>query len=116
MTEEEDKISVYGNWNIIYVLSNRVHATRYSYQFPIGQVMPEIMDEYMKDLQEELPKILVIMSGKFDDNIHGFLDKNNYHIENITFKASPKKYIYKPYKPPKRKNNLIKIDTNKNHN
>lgn len=79
-TEEEDKISVYGNWNIIYVLSNRVHATRYSYQFPIGQVMPEIMDEYMKDLQEELPKILVIMSGKFDDNIHGFLDKNNYQL------------------------------------
>lgn len=71
---------MYGNWNIIYVLSNRVHATRYSYQFPIGQVMPEIMDEYMKDLQEELPKILVIMSGKFDDNIHGFLDKNNYQL------------------------------------
>ena len=79
-TEENDTISVYGNWDIIYVLSNRVHATRYSYQFPIGQVMPEIMDEYMKDLQEELPNVVVISPGHLDDNIQGFLDKNNYQL------------------------------------
>ena len=34
-------------------------------------------------------------------------DKTEYHVQNFTFKASPKKYSYKPYKPPKRKNNIF---------
>ena len=39
-----------------------------------------------------------------EDNIN--LDKDNYQVENVSFYTSPKKYIYKPYKPPKRKNKL----------
>lgn len=80
-TIETDLISVYGNWDVIYVLSNRMHATRYSYQFPIGQIMPEIMDEYMDGLQEELPKAIIIRPGNFDENIQAFLEKNDYKIQ-----------------------------------
>ena len=69
---------------------------------------------YVTPIINGTKKLLTIKNPIVSQNID--LDKNNYHIENITFKASPKKYIYKPYKPPKRKNNLIKIDTNKNHN
>ena len=79
-TDEDDKISVYGNWDIIYVLSNRAHATRYSYLFPIGQVMPEIMDEYMESLQEELPRIIIVQNGRYDENIQSFLDDNDYQL------------------------------------
>ena len=43
-------------------------------------------------------------------------DKNNYHVENFTFKVSPKKYIYKPYKPPRRKHNLLLVNTQNNYN
>ena len=36
------------------------------------------------------------------------IQKGNYHqVENVFFKTSPKKYNYKPYKPPKR-NGIIK--------
>ena len=77
---EDEPISVYGNWNIIYVLSKRPHATRYSYQFPIGQVMPSIMDEYMSQLKEEHPKAIVVAPGKYDDNISKFLDENSYKL------------------------------------
>ena len=77
-TNEDDRISVYGSWDIIYILSNRAHATRYSYQFPIGQVVPEIMNDYMYSLQEELPKAIVIQSGRYDDSIKAFLSENNY--------------------------------------
>ena len=34
------------------------------------------------------------------------LGKDNYHVENIMFQTSPKKYNYKPYKQPKRKSKL----------
>ena len=79
-TDEDDAISVYGNWDLIYILSNRRHATRYSYQFPIGRVMSEIMEEYMKALEEEQPKVIVIQEGRYDDNINGFISNNNYHL------------------------------------
>lgn len=80
-TEKDENISVYGNWNIIYVLSQRKPASIYSYQFPIGQVMPEIMDEYLKQLQEELPPIIVIQQGIYpDNNMNNFLKANEYKI------------------------------------
>lgn len=43
-TDPDDTISVYGNWNFLYVMCDRKHDTRYSYQFPISQIMPRIMD------------------------------------------------------------------------
>ena len=45
-----------------------------------------------------------IIRLKAQDNVN--LPNNNYHVENFTFKGSPKKYNYKPYKQPKRKNKL----------
>ena len=43
------------------------------------------------------------------------LIKENRHVENFTFKISPKKYNYKPYKPPKRKHNLIITNEKQNY-
>lgn len=77
-TSYNDKISVYGQWDMIYVMSGRMHSTRYSYQFPIGQVNQSIMDEYFQELTEELPKILVVQSGHYDDRIQAFLRDNHY--------------------------------------
>ena len=79
-TETDDCISVYGNWDIIYVLSDRRHATRYSYQFPVAQVMPSIMDEYINQLAVEQPKVIVVTSGHWDDNITTFLYEYGYEI------------------------------------
>lgn len=77
-TDEDDAISVYGNMDSIYVLSRRKHATRYSYQSPVGEVMPEIMEEYLSQLQEELPPLIIIQDWHFDDEISDFLTKNDY--------------------------------------
>lgn len=80
-TEEDDSISVYGNWDLIYVLTGRKHATRYSYQYPIGEVRPEIMDEYFSQLSEIQPPVIVIQSGHRDDRITDFLLENNYQLQ-----------------------------------
>ncbi|MBD5509497.1 MAG: hypothetical protein HDR05_16020 [Lachnospiraceae bacterium] len=79
-TDTDDAISVYGNWDLIYVLSDRKHATRYSYQFPIGNIVPEIMEEYMEELHEEQPKIIVVEATRYDDNISDFLNNNDYQL------------------------------------
>ena len=79
-TDEKDKISVYGNWNIIYVISKRMHATKYSYQIPLIYVKEDIKNEYFEQLKEEKPKLIVIQKTFYDDNIKGFLDENNYQL------------------------------------
>lgn len=79
-TTEDEAISVYGNWDMIYLASERMHATRYSYQFPIGDVMPEIMDEYFEGLESELPKIIVTQITYYDDRMNEFLNNNGYSL------------------------------------
>lgn len=78
-TTEEDKISVYGNWNIIYLMSSRMHATRYSYQFPTGLIMPELMDDYFRQLGTELPVIIVVASGCMNERMEHFLHQYDYN-------------------------------------
>ena len=77
-TTDDERISVYGNGDIIYLVSNRLHATRYSYQFPIGEIAPDIMDEYFEELENELPKVVVIWERQADERIEGFLSEHNY--------------------------------------
>lgn len=79
-TGEDDCISVYGISNIFYVLSQRKHATKYSYQFPIGQIDTRIIFEYFEQLQEEQPPIVVVGESYYDENIKQFLDHNDYQL------------------------------------
>lgn len=78
LTKADDGISVYGNRDIYYVWARRKHATKYSYQSPIGQVMPKIKEEYMQQLAEELPLVIVVQKGRYDKNISGFLKEHQY--------------------------------------
>ena len=76
----DDKISVYGNNNIFYVLSGREHATKYSYQYPIGKFYPKIVEEYFNELSKEKPKIIIVEMRTKDSLIQQFLKDNNYLI------------------------------------
>ncbi len=77
-TSPDERISVYGNGDIVYLVSDRLHATKYSYQFPIGEIEPDIMDDYFRQLEEELPPVVVIWERQADDRIESFLNENGY--------------------------------------
>jgi 4-amino-4-deoxy-L-arabinose transferase-like glycosyltransferase len=79
-TDESDVITVYGNWDLIYTTANRVSASKYSYQYPIGDVMPEIKQAYFEELEQSLPKIIVIESGRMDEDMQCFLENNHYEM------------------------------------
>ncbi|MBP5261887.1 MAG: glycosyltransferase family 39 protein [Clostridiales bacterium] len=83
-TTEDEPISVFGNQDIIYILSDRKHATRFSYINPIGHIQPEIMDEYFSQLSDELPNIIVVECGYFEDRIYSFISENDYKLEYST--------------------------------
>ena len=50
------------------------------------------------------PKRIITVQVPQNQNIN--LQKDNYHVENVIFQTSPRKYNYKPYKQPKRRNKL----------
>lgn len=76
----DETISVYGNNDLIYVLSDRVHATKYSYQFPIGTVYPPIMEEYRQGLSSEKPKLIIITPNHYDEDMMNLLHDNQYTL------------------------------------
>lgn len=77
-TTEDETISVYGNYAYAYILSERKPATKYLYQFPIGQVDPNILDEYFEQLKVEMPRVIVVRH--WDDRISEFVENNGYEM------------------------------------
>ena len=64
-TSADDKISVCGNNNIIYLLSERKSISKYSYQSPIASVDSKIKEEYLNDIKQLQPKIIVMYEDVF---------------------------------------------------
>lgn len=85
-TGPSDKISVYGNWNYIYLRCNRLPASKYSYQFPIGEIEPSIMNEYFDEIEMVKPKVFVEQITKWDEKepdnnserVKEFVESNGY--------------------------------------
>ena len=80
-TKPEDRISVYGNNNIIYLMSNRLPATKYSFQLPIAIYKEGLFDEYYEQLRIERPKAIII-TGE-DDRMSTFLGDNAYYLYGV---------------------------------
>ncbi|EOS20473.1 hypothetical protein C804_06318 [Lachnospiraceae bacterium A4] len=73
-TDEQDKITVWGNWNIIYLLSKRMPASKYSYQFPIAEVDESIYEEYFNDLELTPPTFVIVKPGRELGRMAEYLD------------------------------------------
>ena len=64
-TTKEEQIIVCGNWNIIYNLSERYAASKYSYQNAPCSVSEDIKNEFMQDLKENKPTVIVLVEGAY---------------------------------------------------
>ncbi len=78
-TSYEDKISVFGSWDNIYISADRMHATQYSYQDPICYADPDMMRDYIDQLESEKPVLIVVQSGYYNQ-INSALLENNYEL------------------------------------
>lgn len=83
-TEENDKISVCGNYNIIYLLSDRKSVSKYSYQYPIAQVSKKIRQEYIDDLKTLDTSMILISDACFlREDIYKIMGTNYDKIVTI---------------------------------
>lgn len=79
-SENDECIFVYGNRDLFYVASGRKHATKYSYQIPIGQVYPLIMEECFASLEVQRPRLVIITPNNYDEDMMRFLNNNDYTV------------------------------------
>lgn len=86
-TEEDELIIVCGNWNIIYNLSNRFAASKYSYQSPVGAIDSDIERTFFEELSENKPAAIILPSEFYaHDRMHEFIDAHNYirvYVDNV---------------------------------
>ncbi|SDC00142.1 hypothetical protein SAMN04487864_101381 [Succiniclasticum ruminis] len=66
VTSKEDRISVCGNNNTIYLLSNRESASKYSYQFPIANINSNVWKEYFDDIKKLTAKVIIVLPGTYE--------------------------------------------------
>ena len=64
-TNEDDKISVCGNYNAVYLYSDRESISQYSYQRPISEIAPQIKEGYLEDIRKLEAKMVVFEGGEF---------------------------------------------------
>ncbi len=78
-TDDDDKISVFGNNDYIYIKSGRLSASKYSYQLPIISVDEKIYEEYKAEIGNNLPIVIVIMKE------HECLDDFILYIKSLNY-------------------------------
>lgn len=88
-TSADDAISVYGNWDMVYVYCERPHATKYSYQTAISRFAPDLFADYWKEMQEEQPKVIVVQGNNLDYYIEQFTTENHYSLAWVQLKEDP---------------------------
>lgn len=87
-TNPEERITVYGNQNNYYLLSNRMSASKYSYQTPIGDVDPSIYEAYFEDLEQVNPKVIIWPAYTSElscreNKMYSYIQKHGYLQSNI---------------------------------
>ena len=66
-TDKNDKISVLGNEVVIYLISDRVSASRLIYQIPIADIKKEWREIFKNDLIKNAPKIIILAQNWFNE-------------------------------------------------
>ena len=78
-TDEDEPIIVYGNEDAFYFYSHRFAASKYSFQYPIIFKSEKIKNEFFAELDEKLPKLILVQSLWCSDEYIGeFLETHPY--------------------------------------
>ena len=82
-TAEEDQILVCGNWDLIYLLSDRFACTKYSYQNNACTVNLDNMTAFLEELEENNPKVIVLRDNTVEviqNVVMEYMKDNEYEL------------------------------------
>ena len=79
-TTSDECITVYGNKNMYYVLSNRLPCSKYTYLFPIITIDKKIWGGFYSDLEKNKPKIIIYEDTYYTPYLDVYLTGNSYKL------------------------------------
>ena len=94
VTDQSDKIAVYGSWDYAYLRCNRLPASKYSYQSPISDIKPEILDEFYDEVSLKRPKVFIV--AKPDNRVFNFLNNHGYKEKHLSDAVSVRVFYTNP--------------------
>jgi len=81
---EDDKITVCGNRDWIYLRSNRQSASVYSYQEPIAEISIEIRDRYLEEIRDKKARVIVlVVNSTWKNALKTILEEDYVLIKRI---------------------------------
>ena len=86
LTGPNEIISVVGNYDYYYLISERRSASKYSYQFPVASINPKIWEEYKRDIVVAKPKVILVLTWQQVDKMwpyRGIQDIVRYSYDMI---------------------------------
>ena len=85
-TDKDDRIIICGNEDIIYLLSDRMAASVYSYQEPISIIDPKIRETFVDDIRSMKAKIIVVSeSSRFYPDIEDVIINHYTLLDKIQY-------------------------------
>lgn len=94
-SSSDDYITVFGNYDCLYFYGKRKSASRFTYQNPIFKYNDDFAVEYINDLNENQPKLIIIVSNgdKIDYSIiNDYVLDNNYSLTKSYYNEFIKLY------------------------
>ena len=90
-TSPDDRILVVGNWDVIYLLSNRFCSSVQSFQSPLHSISPELKSRFWEEMKDAVPPSIVVYNESqlafTKDELTDYLEKNHY-MEIDSFNGS----------------------------
>ena len=89
-TDESDRVIYFGNIDRYYLLTDRIAASRFSYQTPIFDTSVELgwPDEFFEELDNDPPKLVAVSDPRFTvcdrERMEDFLNAHNYSPVLVT--------------------------------
>jgi hypothetical protein len=89
-TGKDDRVIYFGNCNRYYLLTDRLSASRFSYQSPIFDTSAELgwSDEFFDTLKSDPPKLIGVLTERANicdrDRMTEFLDSHGYKLVLVT--------------------------------
>ena len=99
-TEDDDNVLIIGNESNLYIASNREYKGKYFYQYPIIFYDEEIEKNFIKEVNEDKPKLIVdiskLLEVEYDSDLEKKFKKDMIDIiENDYEKIAEKTYLRK---------------------
>ena len=79
LTEEDDNVLSFGNSVNVLLKSKRFTKSKYPYNLPVMAIDESLKEEFLTELKDEMPKVILVYDGAYNIFIEWFIEFIPYY-------------------------------------